>query len=141
MYIAAERAWGIEGKDLRNVTFANYFPSSFGGNFELTPHSTAREFENIQSLSVGLGVTYMMSLTEHSVESCPEKDAIFHAIRTWENARAAGAFPRAIKKELADVTRYFHLEAVDADTWDLYKVEKDGGSPVLYARLKRAAGY
>ncbi|MHA4809084.1 hypothetical protein ACX0G9_13305 [Flavitalea flava] len=141
MYITSDRSWGIEGKDLRNVTFANYFPSSFGGNFELGPHSTVQEYENIQAISVGLGVTYMMNLTEESVESCPEKNSIFQAIRTWENARAAAAFPKAIRKELVDPEQFFHLEEVDADTWNLYKVNKEGNNKTIYIRLKRSAGY
>jgi len=141
MYVAATRSWGIEGKDLRNVTYGNYFPRSFGGNFGLTPQSTAREYENIQAISVGQGVTYMLSLSEKEVESCPEKNAIFRVIRTWEEARAANAFPSEVLRELSDAANYFHLEKVDADSWDLYKVNREGGDRKLFVRLKRAAGY
>jgi hypothetical protein len=140
MYTAKTRSWGIEGKDLRNVTYGNYFPSSFGGNFELDPHSTVQEYENIQAISVGLGVTYMLSLSEKTAESCPAKQVIFSAIRTWEDARKADAFPRGIKKGLSDPSRYFHLEAVDGDTWNLYKVGNDGAGRRLFAVLKRNGG-
>jgi len=136
MYVAGTRSWGVEGKDLRNVTFGNYFPSSFGGNFALSPHSTVRQFENIQSISVGLGVTYMLNLSKKGAESCPDKYAIFNAIKTWENARAANVFPRWVKRELADPSQYFHLEEVDADHWNLYKVDSDGSNGRLFVRLK-----
>lgn len=137
MYNNKTRSWGIEGKDIRNVTFGNYFPSTFGGNFELTPSSTVQEYENIEAISVGRGVTYALDLSEKSVESCPEKYEIFHAIKTWENARSANAFPSWVKKELRDTSKYFHLEAVNADNWNLYLVNKDGSDKRLFARLTR----
>ena len=141
MYDNKTRSWGIEGKDLRNVTFGNYFPSTFGGNFSLTPTSTVQEYENIEAVSVGSGVTYVMGLSEKSVASCPRKYGIFKAIRTWENARAANAFPLWVKKELRDTSKYFHLEAVDANTWNLYRVNSDGTHKELFVILRREAGY
>jgi hypothetical protein len=83
----------------------------------------------------------MMQLSQSGVESCSQKYAIFSAIRTWENARAAGAFPRLLKKQLADPTRYFHLEQVDSNTWNLYTVDSTGANKVFYQTLTRAAGY
>ena len=137
MYNIKTRKWGIEGKDIRNATFGNYFPSTFGGNFELTPSSTVQEYENIEAVSVGLGVTYALDLSEKSVESCPEKYEIFNAIKTWENARAANAFPSWVKKKLEDTSKYFHLEAVNTNNWNLYLVNKDGSDKRLFTRLRR----
>lgn len=139
MYNNKTRSWGIEGKDMRNVTFGNYFPSTFGGNFALSPSSTVQEYENVEAISVGLGVTYVMQLSQKSVESCPEKYEIFKAIRTWENARGANAFSRAIKKQLTDSGRQFHLQQVDNDHWKLYEVRDNGN--VLLSSLSRAVGY
>jgi hypothetical protein len=141
MYDIKTRSWGIEGKDMRNVTFGNYFPSTFGGNFALMSASTVQEYENIEAVSVGLGVTYVMQLSEQSVESCPKKYEIFKAIKTWENARVANAFPLWVKKALADTSKYFHLEAVDAHHWNLYEVNCDGSDKRLFVRLKKADGY
>jgi len=139
IYNIKTRSWGIEGKDNRNVTYGNYFPSSFGGNFALTPSSTIQEYENIEAISVGLGVTYEMALSEKSVESCPKKYGIFRAIKTWENARAANAFSRAIKKILANPNRQFHLEQIDNDQWELYELK--GTRNVLLTTLSRALRY
>ena len=138
MYNNKTRTWGIEGKDIRNVTFGNYFPATFGGNFAFTPSSTMQEYENIEAISVGLGVTYALELSEESVESCPQKYEIFNAIKIWENARAANAFPPGVKKELQDTSKYFHLEAVNANNWNLYLVNKEGADKRLFARLKRS---
>ena len=63
-----------------------------------------------------------MPLNQKSVESCLRKSEIFNAIRTWENARAANAFSRKIKRELVDPAKSWHLEQIDKDNWKLYQV-------------------
>jgi hypothetical protein len=141
MFDPVRRKWGIEGKDIRNVAFANYFPATFGITYGIGTSSTVQQFENLEAVSIGVGVTYMMDLRQSNVESCPAKYAIFSAIKTWERARAAGAFPRRLKKELADTARYFHLRQVGADSWELFQVDAGGGNPVLYQKLSRAPGY
>ena len=74
------------------------------------------------------------------MESCPQKDAIFKTIRTWEDARVANAFPRSVKKMLADPLRSWSLEKdVEMDTWNLY--EKFGGEKMNLIILTRADGY
>jgi hypothetical protein len=74
------------------------------------------------------------------VESCPEKDAIFKVIRTWENARAANAFPRELRKLLAKPDKDWRLvEGKNKDTWVLYELSK--GKEVTSFDLKRAAEY
>jgi hypothetical protein len=41
----------------------------------------------------------------------------------------------------ADPGRFFHLRQIDVNTWDLYRVDADGDSPVFYRKLTRARGY
>ncbi len=128
LYDADTREWGSttsQGKDLRDVTYSNYFPVGMGGNFPIKANSTVEQYEHIQAISVGVGTTYSLYLNQKDVESCPQKYAIFKTIRTWENARLANAFSRSIKKKLADASRSFHLEQIDNDSWKLYEV-KDG---------------
>jgi hypothetical protein len=139
MYLIKDRKWAIEGKDIRNMCFSNFFPSTFGITEPLLPGSTVQEWENLQAISVGVGVTYMMNLSQKSVESCSQKYEIFKAIRTWEDARAANAFPASVKKILCDVNRQFHLEEIDKNTWKLYEMKPNGN--VFLLTLKRAKGY
>lgn len=122
MYFIRDRKWAIEGKDIRNSAFANYFPSTFGITEALRPNSTVQEWEDLQALSVGVGVTYMMNLSERSAEACAKKYEIFAAVKTWENARAANAFTPAIKVQLADTGKKFHLEQLNDHSWKLYQV-------------------
>ena len=144
MYDLGLRKWGSttsEGKDLRDVAYANYFPATFGINFEFSPASQVADYEHIQAISVGVGATYLLQLSKASVESCPRKYEIFSAIKAWENARSANAFPRWVKKELADGSQNFHLEEVDENNWNLYKVKAGGSGKQLFVSLTRDKAY
>lgn len=144
LYDVDTREWGSttsQGKDLRDVTYANYFPVGMGGNFPINANSTVEQYEHIQAISVGVGTTYSLMLNQKDVESCPQKDEIFKTIRTWEDARAANAFPRLVKKELADGSQSFRLEALDADRWNLYKINRDGTNKRFFLTIHRAKGY
>ncbi len=143
LYDVNTREWGSttsQGKDLRDVTYANFFPVGMGGNFPITASSTVEQYEHIQAISVGVGTTYSLKLSQKDVESCPQKDAIFKVIRTWEDARAANAFPRNIKKQLADPAKSWKLETgKDENTWKLYQIiDESKSQPVI---LERAEGY
>lgn len=143
LYDLDTREWGSatsQGKDLRDVTYSNYYPVSFGGNFAIKDTSTVEQYEHIQALSVGYGATCFLALNQQDVESCPQKEAIFRAIRTWQDARAANAFPRQLRKLLMNPAYDWTLEAgADPDTWTLYRLAH--GKPVGTYPLKRAAGY
>ncbi|MGF7232779.1 hypothetical protein [Arachidicoccus sp.] len=143
MYDLATDQWGSatsEGKDLRDVAFSNYFPASFGGNFGIDASSTPAQYEHIEAISVGIGATYIMPLNQKSVESCPHKYEIFHTIKTWENARAANAFPRWVKAQLANPENSWKLEnGTDKNTWKLFNVT--GGNASKPIILKRMPGY
>ena len=145
LYDLDTREWGSttsQGKDLRDVTYSNYFPVSFGGNFAIVDTSFAAQYEHIEALSVGYGATYFLKINQQHVEECPQKEAIFRVIRTWERARRANAFPRAIRKRLMDSSLDWTLEEqADGGSWTLYRLEKgervesiglragDGGGP------------
>lgn len=144
MYDVKLRVWGSttsEGKDIRDVAYSNYFPATFGMNFDIDKNSQVADYEHIQAVSVGVGATYQIHLSQKGVESCPQKYEIFRAIRTWENARAANAFPRWVKQQLADGSQSFHLEEIDANHWNLYKLHADGSGKQLLASLKRDKAY
>lgn len=139
LYDVEKREWGSatsQGKDLRDVTYANFFPSGMGANFPIKANSTVAQYEHIQAISVGIGSTYSLQLNQQDVESCPQKDAIFKAVSTWERARAADAFPRWVKKQLADPANQFHLEQLTDNSWQLYKTDFDGTNRKLFCVLQ-----
>lgn len=136
LYDVDTREWGSttsQGKDLRDVAYANFFPTTFGGNFEINANSTVEQYEHIQAISVGHGTTYSLKLSQKDVERCPQKYAIFKAIRTWEDARSADAFPRQLKKLLMNPAYTWHLEKREAaNEWTLHEM-KNGQSIRTYA--------
>ena len=127
IYDVDKRVWGSttsQGKDLRDMTYANFFPSSFGVNFPITATSTVEQYEHIEATAVGYGATYFLKLGQKDVESCPQKYAIFNVIKTWEEARWADAFPQHIKKLLQDPTLNWRLEKrADNTGWTLHQME------------------
>lgn len=127
LYDIDTREWGSatsQGKDLRDVTYSNYYPVSFGGNFTIKDTSTVEQYEHVEAISVGYGATYNLQVNQKDVESCPQKDRIFQAIRTWEDARAADAFPRSIRKMLRNPAYDWRLEALaDGNGWVLHRLE------------------
>ena len=142
LYDVETREWGSatsQGKDLRDVTYSNFFPVGMGGNFPITATSTVEQYEHIQAISVGVGTTSSLHLNQKDVESCPQKDAIFTVIRTWENARAANAFNRTLKKQLANPTKNWRLVEINRNTWKLYqRVNGENRNPLI---LTRGKGY
>jgi len=141
LYDVETREWGSttsQGKDLRDVTYSNYFPVGMGANFAINEKSTAEQYEHIQAISVGVGTTYSLILNQKDVESCPQKNKIFNVIRTWEEARSANAFPRNIKRLLVDPTKNWTLQkGLDEDSWLLSEVSE--GTTNMRFVLQRGA--
>lgn len=142
LYDVDTREWGSttsQGKDLRDVTFSNYYPVSFGGNFGIKENSTVEQYEHIEAIAVGFGATYFFSINQKDVESCPQKDRIFQTIRMWEDARHADAFPRWIKKLLRNPSYDWRLETdKDGKGWVLYRLVN--GEKVASFPLQRNGG-
>jgi len=128
---------GSEGKDLRNQYFANFYTVSTHGpainDFKSIPH-----FEHFESFSVGWDASYAlqgMSIKNVEALGAERKAACFKIIRTWESARAANAFPEAIKRSMRESTNYYHLEQQDENHWALYVTDEDGRLTDINGRL------
>lgn len=144
LYDVDTREWGSttsQGKDLRDVTYANFYPVGMGGNFYIKANSKVEDYEHVQAISVGVGTTYSLGLNQKDVESCPQKEAIFNVIRTWENARAANAFSRSLKKQLADPAKSWRLEQVDQNNWKLYPMLNGVKGAAIHLKRDTAGGY
>ncbi|HWV64199.1 hypothetical protein [Chitinophaga sp.] len=140
MFDPVNNKWGIEGKDVRYSFNGSYFPSTFGIQ-NLQPGWDVQVIENLQCKSVAWDATYMLGLSQEAVEKRADKQAIFKAFRTWENARSAGVFESALKKEMQEERNRYHLEQLDNNTWKLYPVALDGslGTPMILKRGKKTS--
>ncbi|HTQ09574.1 MAG TPA: hypothetical protein VMI31_05840 [Fimbriimonadaceae bacterium] len=123
--------WGIEGKDVRYGFSDSYFPPTFGIQ-DFHSNWTVYDVENLQAKAIGWGATYMLGLSQNVVEKSGEKDAIFKAFRIWGDARESGVFSPAVKNELADLTKKFHLEPTGPRSYRLV--------PITEVRLSGRAG-
>jgi hypothetical protein len=109
MFDPIENKWGTEGKDIRHMFQNSYLPPTFGIQ-DWHSDWSLYDAENLEAKSVGWDATYMLGLTQDTVEKSGEKAAIFKAFRTWENARIANVFTRAQKNEMKDLAAKFHIE-------------------------------
>ena len=136
MFDPVHNKWGIEGKDIRYSFTSNYFPCTFGIQ-SIQPDWNVQVIENLQSKSIAWDATYMLGISEAAMEKRPDKQAIFQAFRTWEDAKSAGVFPAALRQEMQEEKNKYHLQRVDNNTWLLYVVS-DKGTFIAPRTLKRA---
>lgn len=115
--------WGIEGKDMRYVFEGSYLPATFG-IVDLHSDWSLYDAENLEAKSIGWNATYMLGLSQHAVENCPEKNNIFKAYRAWENARALNIFTKTVKERLKDLNYKFHLVQNGEKSFVLYPVRE-----------------
>lgn len=131
MYDLDTREWGSatsEGKDIRDVAYANYFPATFGSNFEIGPDSKAEDYNHIEAISIGHGALFYLPMNPATIAACPVKDEIIETIAVWERARAANAFPRKVKREMMDPVYDWTIEECDGgNSWLLNR--KGGDRP------------
>ena len=123
MFDPVGNKWGIEGKDIRYQWGSSYFPATFGVQ-RYRGDWTAYDVENLQAKSIGWNATYMLGMDQNTVERSAEKEAIFKAFRTWENARNAGVFTQTTRQKLADLNLKFHLEQTGEKSFLLSPVKE-----------------
>ncbi|MFS2186239.1 hypothetical protein ACCC92_06165 [Mucilaginibacter sp. Mucisp84] len=136
MYNPVTDAWGIEGKDIRNGSQSNYLPCTFGiQNFSSS--WTYLQADNLQSRAIGWDAMFMLGLNESNVEKCKDKSAFFATFSAWEHARNAGVFSSAMKKELRNPDKRWHLTEVKKNTWSLQETDARGNKAGEAITLKK----
>ncbi|MFT3704708.1 MAG: hypothetical protein QM802_20250 [Agriterribacter sp.] len=104
LYDVDTREWGIttsQGKDLRDVMYPNFFPVGMGEIFpskQTLRHCNMSIYKRIYFCWCGHNIQPDIKPKRCGRVSAERND--FCHIHTWENARAANAFPRWLKKEL-----------------------------------------
>lgn len=125
MFNPVTNSFGIQGKDERNGNMNNFLCPTFGIQY-FNPDWNEQVIENLQSKAVAWNATYMLYLSENTVEKCADKQKIFRAFRIWEDARRARVFSKELREEMKKESRLYHLERNGADVWTLYDVDKAG---------------
>lgn len=125
MFDPVHNKWGIEGKDIRYSFNSNYFPCTFGIQ-NIQKDWNVQVIENLQAKSVAWDATYMLGLSQGSIEHRTDKKELFTTFRAWEEARKAGVFSPQLKEEMKLPENKYHLEQKDKNTWWMYVVNADG---------------
>jgi hypothetical protein len=129
--------WGIEGKDMRYVFESSYLPATFG-IVDLHSDWSLYDAENLEAKSIGWDATYMLGLSQQTVENCAEKEEIFKAYHAWESARSLNIFTKALKQKLKDLNYKFHLIQKSEKSFVLYPVRESRFSDQPYTLEKKA---
>ena len=95
----------------------NLLPSMLGF-FTLRPVDCADDIEWVMSKSAGFDAGVLMTINE---PKHPQLNDCLDAIREWETARMAQAFPPELKLQLQVPRNEFHLEAVSPGKWRLHQ--------------------
>ncbi|MBI4324186.1 MAG: hypothetical protein HY674_02890 [Chloroflexi bacterium] len=109
----------------------NLLPPMLGW-FSLRPDTTLADAEWLLARAAGYDAGFALATSIHSTAQLTAADAspqtknvaaILEAVKQWETARLAGAFPGEVKALLRDNQREFHLEPAGTGQWDLYPIE------------------
>lgn len=112
----------------------NLMPRMLGW-FSMRPETTIEDAEWLLARAAGFDAGFSLAVSHQSlaqkeaagdlegaVKELGPVDRIMEAVRQWEKARMAQAFPDALKPALQDINKEFHLEATGEAAWSLYPV-------------------
>ncbi len=99
----------------------NLMPRMLGW-FKMGTATTLEDAEWLLARAAGFDAGFAFVTGPDVVAGNGQGDAILAAIREWETARLAGAFPERLKPALQDIGREFHLEPDGDGAWRLTPV-------------------
>ena len=99
----------------------NLMPCMLGW-FNMTGRTSLEDVEWLLARAAGFDAGFALNTGLGVVQDNGLSEAILQAISAWETARMGGAFSESQKSRLRDIRQEFHLEAVGADSWNLYPV-------------------
>lgn len=103
----------------------NLLPGMLGW-FSMNSQTSLEDAQWLLARAAGFNAGFAFNVNFDAVEKNGQSDAIFEAIKIWENARMAGAFSPDQKKRMENIENEFHLEEAGENRWNLYplKVEQ-----------------
>ncbi len=132
-HVITRYEWGDEGgsfdlrsgnKDYRNMNLCYYyrnFTPLFMDQIIITPKTTLDEAEWYFARSAGFDAGYRVKIKDAKALLASETNKkIRTAMKAWESARLAKAFPKSLRPFLQDVRAEFHIEQIGPKQWKLY---------------------
>jgi hypothetical protein len=122
--------------DNQGLLERNWLPNMLGW-YLLTDSTTLAEMEWMLARAAGYNAGFAMATSLESLRKNPHTGQLLDAIREWETCRRAGSFKGALREELKDPKKEFHLEKVSVNAWNLYPLTQEGTDPKNPGPLKR----
>jgi hypothetical protein len=97
----------------------NLIPSMLGW-FQMAPETSIEDIEWLLARSAGFDAGYALVTSMAAVGKNGFGETILLALREWERARLAGAFPASVKKQMQNIKNEYHLEMSGPKNWNLY---------------------
>ncbi len=121
---------GTQGKDLGNGWSNSWFPATMGGTPWRSDWSLY-DLQNLQAKTIGWDANLGLNTNQKVLDRTGDRDAMFKAFRTWQEAREAQVFTKAHKEKLRDPDLKFNLTRTDATHFLLQTVKelKTSGTP------------
>ena len=105
----------------QNYYSRNLMPRMLGW-FQMGPETTREDAEWLLARAAGFDAGFGLVTSPDAARKNGDGAAILEAIRHWETARLAGAFPAELKPLLQDVNREFLLRPAGDRAWTLAPV-------------------
>lgn len=99
----------------------NLMPRMLGW-FQMGAETSLEDAEWLLARAAGFDAGFCLVTSPGTVRQNGLGERILEAIKQWETARLAGAFPEELKPALQDIAREFELEARGAKAWQLTPV-------------------
>ena len=97
----------------------NLMPHMLGW-FSVGPATSVEDVEWLLARAAGFDAGFAL-VTDVDIEQRNGRaGALLDTVRQWETARMSGAFPEAVKADLQDIGKEFHLAAAGEHAWRLY---------------------
>ena len=125
IYDVDKRVWGSttsQGKDLRDVTYANFFPSSFGSTSPSARTQRPSSTEHIEATASGLRATYFLRINQNTTWRSARRSMSSSGHQDVGSVRVAPMPSPHIKRLLQDASLSWRLEeGADGNGWTLIR--------------------
>ncbi len=99
----------------------NLMPGMLGW-FQLTSETTLEDIQWLLARAAGFDAGFCITASLDSIHKNPNLKEILGAVKAWESARRAHAFPAHLASGLQDINREFELSQEFEKTWSITEI-------------------
>ena len=99
----------------------NLMPGMLGW-FQLTSETTLEDIQWLLARAAGFDAGFCITASLSSIQNNPHEHEILAAVKAWESARRAHAFPTELLADLQNIDNEFELNEANQKVWQLTTV-------------------